>query len=153
LGRAPYPLPNFLGCSLDVGPWTPSRFPFAGAIRCHQKSKEHIQLGWVVHWVLSTPPGPPHGWVVRPCRASASTSLAPLYSPCASSAFDSPPDQEPLTGHQGTSTVATFSELSTANKPNPASHQPAGRTSPAELCSCTMLSSSNRIVIYVKQIG
>jgi hypothetical protein len=54
--------------------------------KCHQMaSKEHIQLGWVVRWVLSTPPGPPHGWAVFPCRAS--TSLAPLYSPCASLAF------------------------------------------------------------------
>jgi hypothetical protein len=32
------------------------------------------------------PPGPPRGWAVCTCRAS--TSLAPLYSPCASSAFD-----------------------------------------------------------------
>jgi hypothetical protein len=31
------------------------------------------------------PPGPPHGWAVCTCRAS--TSLAPLYSPCAISAF------------------------------------------------------------------
>jgi hypothetical protein len=55
--------------------------------KCHQMpSKEHIQLGWVVRWVLSAPPGPPRGWAVRPCRAS--TSLSPLYSPCASSAFD-----------------------------------------------------------------
>jgi hypothetical protein len=55
--------------------------------KCHQmSSKEHIQLGWVVRWVLSTPPGPPHGWAVCTCRAS--TCLAPLYSPCASSAFD-----------------------------------------------------------------
>jgi hypothetical protein len=52
-------------------------FPFASAITsCHQKSKEHMQLGWVVRWVLSTPPGPPRGWAVRPCRAS--TPLAPL---------------------------------------------------------------------------
>ena len=28
--------------------------------KCHQmSSKEHIQLGWVVRWVLSTPPGHP----------------------------------------------------------------------------------------------
>jgi hypothetical protein len=57
--------------------------------KCHQmSSKEHIQLGWVVRWVLSTPPchPTPHGWAVCTCRAS--TSLAPLYSPCASSAFD-----------------------------------------------------------------
>jgi hypothetical protein len=55
--------------------------------KCHRmSSKEHIQLGWVVRWVLSTPPGPPRGWAVCTCRAS--TSLAPLYSPCASSAFD-----------------------------------------------------------------
>jgi hypothetical protein len=58
--------------------WAPSR--------SQVPSKEHMQLGWVVHWVLSPPtPGPPRGWAVRPCRAS--TSLAPLYSPCASSAF------------------------------------------------------------------
>jgi hypothetical protein len=46
--------------------WTPPP-PFVSAIRCHQKSKEHIQLGWVVRWplgrgsslALSTPPGHP----------------------------------------------------------------------------------------------
>jgi hypothetical protein len=47
--------------------------------KCHQMpSKEHIQLGWVVRWVLSTPPGhgPPRGWAVLPCRASAGTQYA-----------------------------------------------------------------------------
>jgi hypothetical protein len=56
--------------------------------KCHQmSSKEHIQLGRVVRWVLSAspPPGPPRGSAVCACRAS--TSLAPLYSPCASQAF------------------------------------------------------------------
>jgi hypothetical protein len=56
--------------------------------KCHQmSSKEHIQLGWVVRRVLSTPPGhpAPRGSAVCTCRAS--TSLAPLYSPCASSPF------------------------------------------------------------------
>jgi hypothetical protein len=54
--------------------------------KCHQMlPKEHMQLGWVVRRVLSTPPRPPHGWAVRPCRAS--TSLAPLYSPSARLAF------------------------------------------------------------------
>jgi hypothetical protein len=45
-------------------------------------SKEHMQLGWVVRWVLNTPPGhwPPHaagrcGRVVPVLR----TSLTPLY--------------------------------------------------------------------------
>jgi hypothetical protein len=28
-----------------------------------------MQLGWVVRWVLLVP-RPPHGWAVRPCRAS-----------------------------------------------------------------------------------
>jgi hypothetical protein len=43
-------LPNFLGgCSLDP-------FPFASAIKCHQKST-YMQLGWVVRWVLSENPG------------------------------------------------------------------------------------------------
>jgi hypothetical protein len=38
--------------------WTPSRFPLP-VRKCHQmSSKEHIQLGWVVRWVLSTPPPP-----------------------------------------------------------------------------------------------
>jgi hypothetical protein len=64
-----------------VARWTPR------VRKCHQMSpKEHIQLGWVVRWAISTHPGPPHGWAVCTCRAS--TSLAPLYSPCASSAFD-----------------------------------------------------------------
>jgi hypothetical protein len=43
------------------------------------------------------PPGPPRGWAVRPCRAS--TSLAPLYSPCASSVFgwgSKPPSRSAL---------------------------------------------------------
>jgi hypothetical protein len=36
--------------------------------KCHQMPpKEPMQLGWVVRWVLSTPPRPPHGWAVRPC--------------------------------------------------------------------------------------
>jgi hypothetical protein len=39
--------------------WTSPRSTFASAIKCHQKSKEHIQLGWIVRWVLSTPPGHP----------------------------------------------------------------------------------------------
>jgi hypothetical protein len=31
--------------------------------KCHKiSSRGHMQLGWVVRWVLSTPPGPPHGW-------------------------------------------------------------------------------------------
>jgi hypothetical protein len=43
-------LPNFLGCSLDPPP----------VRKCHQmSSKDHMQLGWVVRWVLSTPPGHP----------------------------------------------------------------------------------------------
>jgi hypothetical protein len=72
--------------------WTPP------VRKCHQmSSKEHMQLGWVVRWVLSTPPGPPHGWAVRPCRAS--TSLAPLYSPHARLAFgwgSKPPSRSAL---------------------------------------------------------
>jgi hypothetical protein len=72
-------LPNFLGCSLDP-------FPFASAIKCHQKSTCNSAGSSVVRWVLSTPPGPPTGgWTVRPCRAS--TSLAPLYSPRARQPF------------------------------------------------------------------
>jgi hypothetical protein len=58
-----------------------------------------MQLGWVVRWVLSTPPGHPvagrRGRVV-PVLPS---SLAPLYSPCASSAFDwgsKPPSRSAL---------------------------------------------------------
>jgi hypothetical protein len=44
-----YPIPWGARC---VGP-PPVR-------KCHQMpSKEHMQLGWVVRWVLSTPPGHP----------------------------------------------------------------------------------------------
>jgi hypothetical protein len=77
-------------------------------------SKEHIQLGWIARWVLSAPLGPgpratphpaphwqtpPRGWALGglcvSCQCpSASTSLAlalaPLYSPCASSATPAP---------------------------------------------------------------
>jgi hypothetical protein len=54
--------------------------PLPTARKCHQMpSKEHMQLGWVVRWVLSTPPShPAAGRPVRPC--SASTSLAHFYS-------------------------------------------------------------------------
>jgi hypothetical protein len=56
--------------------------------KCHQmSSKEHIQLGWVVRWVLSTPPGQPAPRGSAGCMCRASTSLAPLYSSCAGSAF------------------------------------------------------------------
>ena len=50
-------------------PWAPQGISpqFPGVLvgpphvrKCHQmSSKEHIQLGWVVRWVLSTPPGHP----------------------------------------------------------------------------------------------
>jgi hypothetical protein len=90
-------LSSFLGCSLlGVGP-LPVR-----KCQCHQMpSKEHMQLGWVVRWVLSAPPGhPAAGRCGRvACRASASASLAPLYSPCASPAFDrgsKPPSRSAL---------------------------------------------------------
>jgi hypothetical protein len=68
--------------------------------KCHQmSSKEHMQLGWVVRWVLITHPGPPCGWApVRRCRASTA-SLAPLYSPCALPAFgrgSKPPSRSAL---------------------------------------------------------
>jgi hypothetical protein len=72
--------------------WTPpgpprSQVP-SNAIKS-QKSTSDIQLGWVVRWVLSTPPGHPAARRCVPCTCRASTSLAPLYSPCAtSSAFD-----------------------------------------------------------------
>jgi hypothetical protein len=80
-------LPNFLGCSL--GP-----FPFA-IRKCHQmSSKEHMKLGWVVRWVLSTPPGHPTagrcGRVVpvlplllctRPARAQPSVGGPPPPPP------------------------------------------------------------------------
>jgi hypothetical protein len=76
------------GCEQGISPQFPGVLVGPPHVRkCHQMSpKEHIQLGWVVRWALSTPSGPPHGWAVCTCRAS--TSLAPLYSPCASSAFD-----------------------------------------------------------------
>ena len=84
-GSAQFPL----GCSL--GP-----FPFVSAIKCHQKST-YMQLGWVARSVLSTPPGPPHSWDVRPCRAS--TYLAPLYPPRACLPFgweSKPPSRSAL---------------------------------------------------------
>jgi hypothetical protein len=40
-----------LGCSCSLGPPT----FFASAIKHQMSSKEHIQLGWVARWVLSTP--------------------------------------------------------------------------------------------------
>jgi hypothetical protein len=55
------------------------------------------RLGRPLGPYLAPPRGPPHGWAVRPCRAS--TSLAPVYSPCASSAFDwgsNPPSRSAL---------------------------------------------------------
>jgi hypothetical protein len=61
--------------------------------KCHQMpSKEHIQLATRLGrplgpGSLAPPPGPPRGSAVCTCRASTSLSLAPLYSPCASSAF------------------------------------------------------------------
>jgi hypothetical protein len=83
--------------------WALGPFPFAGvSVISHQMpSKEHMQLGWVVRWVLSAPPGhPAAGRCGRvACRASASASLAPLYSPCASPAFDrgsKPPSRSAL---------------------------------------------------------
>jgi hypothetical protein len=68
-----------LGCSLD--PPT-----FASAIKCHQKSTSNSAGSSIGSLAPPPPPGPPRGWAVCTCRAS--TSLAPLYSPCASSAFD-----------------------------------------------------------------
>jgi hypothetical protein len=77
--------PQFPGvCSLDVGP--------PHVRKCHPPSNviqraPHPTFGWVVRWALSTPPRAiPRLGGVCACRASA--SLAPLYSPCASSAFD-----------------------------------------------------------------
>jgi hypothetical protein len=52
-----------IACGVLVGPPPP---PFASAIKNKMSSKEHIQLGWVVRWVLSTPPGhPAAGWCFR----------------------------------------------------------------------------------------
>jgi hypothetical protein len=80
---------------LQVGP---SQFPGVLVAKCHQppgaiknqKSTSNSVGSWVVRWVLSTPPRPPGhpaaGRCVCACRAS--TSLAALYSPCATSAFD-----------------------------------------------------------------
>jgi hypothetical protein len=62
------PRPNCLGCSLDPLPFTNRK--------CHQmSSKEHIQLGWVVRWVLGTHPGPPHGW-------AGGAAVSCQYFPC-----------------------------------------------------------------------
>jgi hypothetical protein len=85
-------LPNSLGCSLGVGPLP--LLPFASAIRCHQKSTCNMQLGSRLGrgssvGSLAPPRATPHptagrcGRVV--CRAS--TSLAPLCSPCARLTF------------------------------------------------------------------
>jgi hypothetical protein len=79
-------VPNFLGCSL-------------GPSRSQVPSKEHIQLGWVVRWILSTPPG--HPAAGRCCRVVPVPPLllCTLYSPCASSAFDwgsKPPSRSAL---------------------------------------------------------
>jgi hypothetical protein len=66
---------------------------FASAIKCHQTSKEHIQLGWVVRWVLSTPPAPgpratPRlGGVYVPCQCQVPVPVPPL------SAINPPPAQ------------------------------------------------------------
>jgi hypothetical protein len=53
--------------------WTPH------VRKCHHQmsSKEHIQLGWVVRWVLSTPPDHPAAgrWRVRVVHCRTSTSL------------------------------------------------------------------------------
>jgi hypothetical protein len=35
-----------------------------------------MQLGWVVRWVLSTPPGPPRGWALGGAAVSCQ------YIPC-----------------------------------------------------------------------
>jgi hypothetical protein len=64
-----------LGCSLD--PPT-----FASTIKCHQKSTSNSAESSVGS--LAPPRANPRSSAVCTCRAS--TSLAPLYSPCASSA-------------------------------------------------------------------
>jgi hypothetical protein len=63
--------PQFPG--VLVGRWTigPPHVRNKSVRKCHQmSSKEHIQLGWVVRWVLSTPPGrtPRLGGVYVPCQ-------------------------------------------------------------------------------------
>jgi hypothetical protein len=83
-------------CCQGISPQFPGVLVGPPRVRkCYQmSSKEHIQLGWVpgssvgsLVLSLSTPPGHPAARrsVRAVCRAS--TSLAPLYSPCASSAF------------------------------------------------------------------
>jgi hypothetical protein len=95
--------------------------PPSDVVKTVKKSKEHIldtstlQLGWVwvARWplavgslVLSTPRPPDHpaaGWAgcgrVVPVPVATSAHLAPLYSPCASSAFgwgSKPPSRSAL---------------------------------------------------------
>jgi hypothetical protein len=56
--------------------------------KCHQmSSKEHIQLGWVVRWVLITPPGHPAAGRCGRVVPVLPLLLCRFYLPCASSAF------------------------------------------------------------------
>jgi hypothetical protein len=89
----------FLGCSL--GP-----FPFASAIKCHQKSTCNSAGSSAGRpWYLVPPRATGHpaaGRCSRPCRAS--TSLAPLYSPHAVLAFgwgSKPPSRSALGSSRG----------------------------------------------------
>jgi hypothetical protein len=67
----------------------PAQFPWVlvgppSVRKCHQmSSKEHMQLGWVVRWVLSTPPGHPTagGWAAQPPIVSQRRARGPAPDP------------------------------------------------------------------------
>jgi hypothetical protein len=94
-GQSPPPAPRQLAAPVDAPPPGGGLvlFPFASAIKCHQKSTCNCSAGSFVGSLA--PPGhrPRLGWAVRPCRAS--TSLVPFYSPrarpCPSVGGQSPP--------------------------------------------------------------
>jgi hypothetical protein len=93
-----YPVPWVGGGA----PWALDPLPFASAIsdaiRSHLLSKEHMQLGWVVRWVLSSPPRttPRLGGAAVSCQYLPCSFLLAPRAPALRLGIKAPPSRSAL---------------------------------------------------------